>query len=96
MEKFNGRLIGTLQAQETLEGNLSNDVLRGYSAYEVAVQNGFKGTEKEWLESLKGEAELFVKDDGEGNITFLTTEVVNVEDAPYTYSETDKVIEKEE
>ena len=76
MEKFNGRLIGTLQAQETLEANLSNDVLRGYSAYEVAVQNGFKGTEEEWLESLKGEAELFVKDDGEGNITFLSVKLI--------------------
>lgn len=27
---------------------------RGYSAYEVAVMNGYKGTEEEWLESLKG------------------------------------------
>jgi len=27
---------------------------RGKSAYEVAVDNGFTGTEKEWLESLKG------------------------------------------
>ena len=27
---------------------------RGYSAYEVAVQNGFKGTESEWLASLNG------------------------------------------
>lgn len=27
---------------------------RGMSAYEVAVDNGFTGTEKEWLESLKG------------------------------------------
>lgn len=27
---------------------------RGRSAYEVAVDNGFTGTEKEWLESLKG------------------------------------------
>jgi len=27
---------------------------RGYSAYEIAVQNGFEGTEKEWLDSLKG------------------------------------------
>lgn len=27
---------------------------RGYSAYEVAVQNGFKGSEQEWLNSLKG------------------------------------------
>ena len=27
----------------------------GESAYEIAVRNGFKGTETEWLESLKGE-----------------------------------------
>lgn len=27
----------------------------GASAYEIAVANGFKGTEKEWLESLKGD-----------------------------------------
>ena len=27
----------------------------GASAYEIAVANGFIGTEKEWLESLKGE-----------------------------------------
>lgn len=27
---------------------------RGYSAYEVAVQNGFEGTIDEWLESLVG------------------------------------------
>lgn len=33
---------------ETLKGD------RGYSAYEIAVQNGFVGTESEWLESLKG------------------------------------------
>lgn len=27
---------------------------RGYSAYEIAVQNGFEGTEQEWLRSLHG------------------------------------------
>lgn len=27
---------------------------QGYSAYEVAVNNGFVGTEQEWLDSLKG------------------------------------------
>jgi len=27
---------------------------KGYSAYEVAVQNGFDGTQQEWLESLAG------------------------------------------
>lgn len=29
---------------------------RGLSAYEIAVNNGFKGTETEWLESLKTDA----------------------------------------
>ena len=29
-------------------------VTAGKSAYEIAVQNGFSGTEKEWLESLVG------------------------------------------
>jgi hypothetical protein len=28
---------------------------RGLSAYEIAVKNGFEGTETEWLASLKGE-----------------------------------------
>ena len=27
----------------------------GYSAYEIALKNGFEGTEQEWLASLKGE-----------------------------------------
>ncbi|MCI6378707.1 MAG: hypothetical protein MR842_13280 [Clostridiales bacterium] len=35
---------------------------RGYSAYEIAVQHGFSGTEAEWVQSLKGEAGR----DGEG------------------------------
>ena len=30
------------------------DLPRGKSAYEVAVENGFSGTEEEWLASLKG------------------------------------------
>lgn len=29
----------------------------GLSAYEVAVKNGFKGTEQEWLDSLKAHYE---------------------------------------
>lgn len=31
------------------------EIARGYSAYELAVQEGFEGTEEEWLASLKGE-----------------------------------------
>ena len=38
-----------------LTPNSSGSGANGKSAYEVAVANGFEGTEKEWLESLKGE-----------------------------------------
>lgn len=40
--------------RENLKGTLSGQLVRGYSAYAIAMQNGFEGTEKEWLESLKG------------------------------------------
>ena len=39
-----------------LRGTIVNpDVIRGKSAYEIAVMNGFDGTVEEWLASLKGE-----------------------------------------
>ncbi len=34
---------------------VSVPAIQGASAYEVAVENGYKGSEKEWLASLKGE-----------------------------------------
>ena len=37
---------------ETIQMKLNT--WRGYSAYEIAVQNGFEGSESEWLQSLKG------------------------------------------
>jgi len=36
----------------TLRGSLAWKGARGYSAYEIAVQNGFIGTEKDWLATL--------------------------------------------
>ena len=54
---------------ESLEGQ---GALKGDSAYEVAVENGFEGTEEEWLESLKG---LYVPEGGEiGQILRLAEE----------------------
>lgn len=42
-----------------LRGVITNpDVIRGKSAYEIAVQHGFDGTEEEWLASLRVEAAL--------------------------------------
>ena len=35
---------------ERLKGTLSGQLIRGYSAYTIAVMNGFQGTEEEWLE----------------------------------------------
>lgn len=40
----------------TIRGKVNSpDVIHGKSAYEIAVANGFDGTEEEWLASLKGE-----------------------------------------
>lgn len=38
--------------QKKLIGNIGYKGERGYSAYEIAVQNGFVGTEEEWLEQI--------------------------------------------
>ena len=49
-------LQGTINIPQTIKGRVSIPDLikgdRGESAYEVAVRNGFEGTETEWLESL--------------------------------------------
>lgn len=48
-------LTGVLSENEELTGSIEETVLRGKSAYEIAVIHGFVGTEEEWLASLKGE-----------------------------------------
>ena len=42
-------------AVQTIHGKDGKDGKDGKSAYQSAVENGFKGSETEWLESLKGE-----------------------------------------
>lgn len=41
--------------QKAVEGNEGLKGEEGKSAYQVAVDNGFSGTEQEWLDSLQGE-----------------------------------------
>ncbi len=49
-------LTGNAESGYELRGKLSGlKTIHGYSAYEVAVINGFSGTEEEWLASLKGD-----------------------------------------
>ena len=53
----NGIHIKQTYIREVLPGNewgKMSQNLCGYSAYELAVLNGFEGTEIEWLESLRG------------------------------------------
>lgn len=50
------KLVGTLSTGGTMTGNVGAVYGKdGKSAYEVAVKNGFEGTEAEWLASLKGD-----------------------------------------
>lgn len=68
-------LRGQLSAPDNLQGTLSeplrimsgvmaNAALRGYSVYDIAVLNGYNGTEAEWLETLKGERIEIRNNDG--------------------------------
>lgn len=64
----------------------------GKSAYEVAVDNGFEGTEEEWLESLKGEGDLsdrIAKGAGDGAIIagLISGENANTADGNYAYAQ---------
>ena len=51
-DALRGKISSPGSAKGTLRGL---EKIQGYSAYQVAVINGFEGTEEEWLESLKGE-----------------------------------------
>lgn len=44
----------TLKGAGAIQGKPGTDGKDGKSAYEIAIGHGFNGTEKEWLESLKG------------------------------------------
>lgn len=62
--------------------------VRGYSAYEIALQHGFVGTEEEWLESLHG-SEITVNNkshDANNNINIYAANI------PYGSSDEEKVI----
>lgn len=51
-------LVGTLNnsSATALTGTLGSTLIRGYSAYEIAKQNGFNGTVEEWLSSFTGQS----------------------------------------
>ena len=80
IDKFSVSDSGTLLFDGSEIKGTGND---GKSAYEIAVDNGFVGTETEWLESLKGEKGTSIssitKDDNENIIvTFSDNTTQNI------------------
>lgn len=54
--QFNVQFQSTNQRMDVLFKNTQTiQGINGLSAYEIAVKNGFAGTEQEWLDSLKGD-----------------------------------------
>lgn len=41
--------------------DIHGSIVAGKSAYDIAVKNGFVGTEADWLNSLSGQPDLFLK-----------------------------------
>lgn len=85
-------LNGTLSESNGLKGNLTNEILRGYSAYEIAVQHGFIGTEEEWLDSLHGKDSTTEWDDINNKPLFYPPSDHNHNSIYYTKEETDLVL----
>lgn len=86
---------GSAESVIKLKGSLSlPKVIQGKSAYEIAVEEGFKGTKKEWLDSLKAIAPEDVQQMVNqiiknaalakiGNVTLLASAWVGT-DSPYS------------
>ena len=50
------QVSGVISPSIDLEGNIMATVLKGLSAYDLAVLHGYTGTEEEWLEYIRGKS----------------------------------------
>lgn len=77
-----------------LEGSDGVDGINGKSAYEVAVDNGFVGTQEQWLDSLIGNSayEEWVANGGVGTFQDFLDEIVETVNLliPQTFTEGQK------
>jgi len=67
--------------RNTTSSNIRNInlLLEGKSAYEIARQNGFQGTETAWLLSLKGQPDPAITNDLQDQINALLLRVIALE-----------------
>lgn len=69
--------------ENLLRGSLGFKGERGYSAYEIAVKNGFEGTEREWLLSLITDSDLL------GEYAIVTATISDIPTTGSGFSERD-------
>ena len=67
-----------LLAKKYTDTVLEEGNIKGKSAYEIAVANGFQGSEQDWVESLKGDSPAI----GENGHWFIGEEDTGVQAAP--------------
>ena len=72
--KSSGTLGGKINPSKKITGNIMETVLRGLSVYEIAVKNGYTGTEEEWLATLIGNGIESVNMDSDGYLTIYFTD----------------------
>ena len=81
-----------LQAELSAVGQMAAEIAtyRGYSAYEIAVQHGFEGTEEDWLASLHASAGKVNGQgpDKDGNITVYAGNIQMDAEDPKTVKQT--------
>lgn len=70
---ISGNITGTVSDKSQISGNIMATVLKGLSAYEVAVKSGFVGTEEEWLQSLVGNGIDSMSMNPDGFLTIIYT-----------------------
>ena len=80
--------IAILRKYITEEISKISETSSGKSAYEIAVENGFSGTEEEWLNSLKGSVPS-IGENGHWYIDDVDTGIVASPDLSGFYSEAD-------
>ena len=80
-------LINYILSKRYIDNTLAGiGALQGKSAYDIAVENGFIGTEEEWLNSLKGSSPI-IGDNGHWIINNIDTGVIASPDLSGYYSE---------
>ena len=80
-------IISYILSKRYIDNTLAGiGTLQGKSAYDIAVENGFIGTEEEWLNSLKGSSPV-IGDNGHWIINNIDTGVIASPDLSGYYSE---------